>query len=584
MTDYTKSDYTTQSDNDFVTIDILNNDHADLLMNFESNIPITHYPMISNVTMKINNVSLDESCLELCDHSNDFGILEIALFKTKQTTLPIYLKLDIDTSASMYDYVSESNTKLSIVKKTIENMLYFIAEQSNLVIFIHVSTFDTFYKTIIPTTRVTIVNHKEIIEQINNIEPDGATNIEKTFLESRKIIEDYRIENPTHKIVYILLTDGNPTAGNTSKSYLKNIKPNALNKCIGYGSDHNASLLSSCGEYYFINDYENTGKIYGEILHKLVYPALENVEITLKNGLIYNSKKNLWESSIIENEMYSEQKRNFHIQINENEKIEYTISGRIVGHMDGELEEEFEPNDNRMIELYHTNEYPTCDDLRKYIFRQKTQELLFESIEYAKKKLAPESYKTKLNVFFKKMRSFMRNHDLLDDPFMNLLCDDIFVVFKTFGKKNAEMYTISRHHCQSSQTPCRTTSSQLNNDDDDLIRIRHNQNIFRTPVRNQMEIKETMTKTFDLYNNDNKLDFITGFDYNEDAKTMDDTFPIIDFDNNQNQDPSKNEDYDPDDLNYYTSQIQEDIYVRDSSIMHTMRQITGFGFTPSQDI
>jgi len=561
------TDYTTQFDNEFVTIDILDNDHADLIMNVESNIPTTHYPMISTVTMKINNVSLDESCLEICDHTNRFGILEISLFKTKQTTLPIYLKLDIDTSASMYDYVSESNTKLSIVKKTIENMLYFIAEQSNLVIFIHISTFDTFYKTIIPTTRVTLNNHKEIIEKINNIEPDGATNIEKTFLESSNIIEDYKTENPTHKLVYILLTDGNPTAGNTSKSYLKRIQPNALNKCIGYGSDHNASLLSSCGEYYFINDYENTGKIYGEILHKLVYPALENVEITLKNGLIYNSKQNSWESSIVENEMYSEQKRNFHIQINENEKIEYTIYGRIVGHMDRELEEEIEDNDNRIIELYHTNEYPTCDDLRKYIFRQKTQELLFESVEYAKKKMAPESYKDKLNIFFKKMRSFMRNHHLLDDPFMNLLCDDILVIFKTFGREDAEMYSVSRHHSQSCQTPCRTTSSQLTNDD--IVGIHINQNIFRTPIRNRMDIKDTMTKTFDLYNND-KLDFTTGFDYNEDAKTLDIHCSTI----NENSDDNK--DYDPDDLNYYTSQNQEDFYVRDTSIMHTMRQLSGF--------
>jgi hypothetical protein len=257
--------------------------------------------------------------------------------------------------------------------------------------------------------------------------------------------------------------------------------------------------------------------------------------------------------------------------MNENEKIEFTISGKIVGHIDRELEgegeEEFEPNDNRMIELYHTNEYPIFDDLRKYIFRQKTQELLFESVEYAKRKIAPEYYKDKLNLFFKKMRTFMRSNNLLEDPFMNLLCDDILVIFKTFGREDAEMYTVSRHHCQGSQTPCRTTSSQLNNDD--FIGIRNNQNVFRTPVRNQMDIKETITKTFDLYNT-NHLDFISGFDYDDEyAKTVN-----MDYPTNENDD-CKN--YDPDDLNYYKSQIQEDIYVRDSSIINTMRQISGFG-------
>jgi hypothetical protein len=84
-----------------------------------------------------------------------------------------------------------------------------------------------------------------------------------------------------------------------------------------------------------------------------------------------------------------------------------------------------------------------------------------------------------------------------------------------------------------------------------------------------MDIKETITKTFDLYNT-NHLDFISGFDYDDEyAKTVN-----MDYPTNENDD-CKN--YDPDDLNYYKSQIQEDIYVRDSSIINTMRQISGFG-------
>jgi hypothetical protein len=529
-----------QNMSDF-TIQPLENEHTDLQMNFENtNFQNTLHPILSEVKMKINNIQLDNETIEIFENTNSvFGILEVSVSETKKTTHPIYLKFDIDTSASMSDIVTNVKTKINFVQKTIESMCHFIAEQKELVIYINVSTFDSHYNLIIPTTRITLENRYELIKKINNLEVDGCTNIEKAFLQSSKVIEEYKFENPTHKIVYILLTDGNPTAGNCFPSYLSSIKPDALNKCIGYGIDHNAKLLNSCGEYYFINDYENTGKIYGEILHRLIYPALENIEIRVKNGAIYNSVTNSWDSSIVEKEMYSEQKRTFHIQMNKNEKIEVDISGKVVGNIENEVE------DGEGELLITTTNHHLCTltrtettDLTKYMFRQKTQEFLFESTQKCQTNSFSEIFKTKLNVFFKKMRSYMRTHNLLEDPFMKLLCDDILVLYKTSGKHYAEMYSISRHQSQTNETPYRVTSTQVDNDFTEHL----------YSCTNSIQRQHCQTQFYE----------------DEDIETIDVCINI-------NEDGDTN---DPDDITNYVSNIEEDVYAKDS-IINTMRQISG---------
>ena len=424
-------------------------------------------PIITNAFINIHNLPLTEKDPKLFRNPEEkFGILEIEISKTEQTDKPTYLEMDIDVSSSMEDRVKDLLTKLDFVKKTLECMCQFISEQPNAVFYIKVNIFDNQYMTVIPATRVTLENRLELIQKISIISTKGSTNIERTFLESGKSIQQYRELNPTHKIVYILLTDGNPTSGNTDSTHLESIKPLAENKCIGYGDDHNANLLGRCGDYYFINDFDNTGKVYGEILHKLLYPALEDITIYMKNGEIFNSKTNSWETSLKIPDLYSQQKRIFHVKTSTND-IEANLYGKIVGKMDGVIQNEI------VEELYTISLLPDLlddetgevghVDLRKYMYRQNTQELMFESIEYAKQNIAPESYKDSVQAFFNQMREYMRENDLLEDPFMKLLCDDILVTFKTFGTDKAEMYTTSRHSGQSNQSACRASSQPLEN-------------------------------------------------------------------------------------------------------------------------
>jgi len=499
------------------------------------------HPILSNATIQLHNgIKKKINDLQVCNNSDErFGILEISVSKTKVSNHPTYIEFDIDTSGSMEDIASGIHTKLEFVKKTLDNMYQFIAEHVEAVIYIKVNTFDNQCRTIIPITKITLKNRVEIIAKINDIQSGGCTNIEKAFLQSGKSISEYKEQFPTHKLVYILLTDGNPTAGNIDTDYLKTIKPDACNKCIGYGSDHNAGLLGSCGHYYFINDFENTGKVYGEILHKLLYPALENVEIVVKNGSIYDSVKNSWETSIDGIELHSEQNRTFHIRGNSN--TEAILVGTIVGRIDRELEEgEIEEIGNRE-ELYTADVLPdlldeedtVCVvDLRKYMYRQKTQELLFESVEYTRQQKTSSSYKNKLKTFFKNMRLYMRENNLMEDPFMKLLCDDIYVCFKTFGKENAEMYVVSRHIGQCNQTPCRANSQKLEDSDEDEDRqIQKQKRKNKWHRLEKMEIEDIVS-------------------------------------------PSKEED--PDDLDFYKTEVQDDDLYVNESMKHTFRCVSGF--------
>lgn len=500
-----------------------------------SNYPCEN-PIIKKALIMLHNVPVSDTDLRVLDNPDaSFGILEIEVAETKQTERPTYLELDIDVSGSMnvgngYWAKRNAKRKIDFVKKTLELMCQFIAEQRTAVIYIKVNTFDDHYKTIIPVTRITLENQTELIDIISKIEPNGSTNIENTFTNSGKSIEEYKDLNPTHKVVYVLLTDGNPTAGNTNTRYLISKKPNTENKCIGFGSDHNASLLTGCGDYYFINDFENTGKVYGEILHKLLYPAIEDVTIRLNNGKIYDSKTNSWEDSITIPDLYSGQKREFHIKTVIQDPVA-VIYGRVVGTLDDVF-----LNDNieelytaRVLEnLCDEDNIPENIDLMKYMYRQRTQELMFESIEYTEQSNVNNAYKPKLQAFFKQMRTYMREKKLLEDPFMNLLCDDIQITFKTFGTKHAEMYTISRHSSQGQQSACRASSQ---------------------PV-------------YDRVNR-------SGYPKRGIATTYNEDFYADDYDDEHLKEP------DEDDLRYFVSQNNDNNLYVDSNLQKTMRCVSG---------
>jgi hypothetical protein len=118
-------------------------------------------------------------------------------------------------------------------------------------------------------------------------------------------------------------------------------------------------------------------------------------------------------------------------------------------------------------------------DLTNYLFRQKTQELLFKTKEhlqnireYKEKDHQFKRYKsvfketdvltdvltTKTDVlkaqlkdFFKSMLDYIEANKLKDDEFFKMLCDDIYIAIKSFDMENGLMFAAARHTSQGRQ-------------------------------------------------------------------------------------------------------------------------------------
>ena len=81
------------------------------------------------------------------------------------------------------------------------------------------------------------------------------------------------------------MTDGDVTVGNRDANTLATlVDPTITNAFIGFGMHHDAVLLNtiSSGDnsaYYFIDKLENSGYVYGEILHDIVWAHQPNANV-----------------------------------------------------------------------------------------------------------------------------------------------------------------------------------------------------------------------------------------------------------------------------------------------------------------
>ena len=320
--------------------------------------------------------------------------------------------------------------------------------------------------------QVTKENVSELIEKINKIEAEDSTNIEIALKESREIIETYKKSNPLCKMYHIQLTDGEIRDGETNLLKLKGMIDDSYpNIFVGFGLEHDSFLLNGLsntkkGDYRFIDKIENSGLVYGEIIHNILYSAIENTKIIVENGEIYDWTKNTWENEIEFSGVSGNSEKTFHIKSNTPNDIVASIYGSL-------------HNSDEIILLDTIIRLPDLicidtntiepEDLTKYAFRQKTLELLFEVRNYTEQKyklnntsiLNPdydeEEYDNilnnkkalkvtakdlalKLRKLMKEMRNYMRHHKLETDKFMKLLCDDICVAYNTFESPYAQMY------------------------------------------------------------------------------------------------------------------------------------------------
>jgi hypothetical protein len=375
----------------------------------------------------------------------------------------------------MSEYVKNS-TKMNYLKQTFKNMLYYLSKQE-LDIYIRVHSFNVEVDIDIDNIKITKENVNELCSKIMNIEPESSTNIGLALETARNTLNEYSDTNPEHEIAHIFMTDGNATIGEQDYKVLSEIVDNRFNNIfVGYGLDHNASLMKKLSEhknadYQFIDDMENTGLVYGESVHQLLYPALKNVELHADNCLIYDWEANEWKDTVYVNVLVSETDKIYQIKKTKyDDDIEIEIYGNEVGENDVKLQETIIPLPD-LLDM-NTNIIEEVD-LTKYIYRQKVQELLYiaNNIDTGDD-IEMNEFKVNMKTVFSKMRKYMRENSLLDDPFMKLLCDDISITYQMIGTYYGVPYTYTRQTSQGRQRAYNVRSTS--NDDENLLRSKNN--------------------------------------------------------------------------------------------------------------
>ena len=192
------------------------------------------------------------------------------------------------------------------------------------------------------------------------------------------------------RIINILMTDGHITSGNQSYSYLQelvkqstyyNQAPGIQYSFIGYGIDHNYLLLEQLAnafndtlgpfssDYYYIDNYDNAGIVYGEIAFNGVYQVMHSIQINVHNGEIYDFKNNQWKSSINVSSISANTTRTWHIRKTSKQHTTLTLTYKSWSS---------NTNTHNESNITITPEYIDSSDyeLINYYWRQKTLEFL----------------------------------------------------------------------------------------------------------------------------------------------------------------------------------------------------------------
>jgi len=438
-------------------------------------------PLFTKQTLQFESKIVDPVLVPISNIIDaKFGILNLTAASEPLSDRTQEFIFTVDCSGSMSDQCSDGRTKMQHIVHTIKNMILYFKENS-INAFVTINTFDHKIYTVLKRCFITDENFSEIIKKVGQITPRGSTNIEKALENSREILLKIKTDFPDHNISHIFMTDGEATAGNVDPDFLSQIVDRSVtNAFIGFGIQHDSTLLNTLGSgensaYYFIDKLENCGLVYGEILHTILYKLLNDVKITIENGLIYDFKNNNWVSSLCVGQIASESNKIYHIASSNPHDCRVTFTGK---KMDDLTDVLF----TLTTEQQGNTEQEQQEDLTTHIYRQRTLQHLSNANGYLKRKNIinnnnnndsyflferqniPESFKEQekglkddLISFITEMKQYMSDKGLVHDSFMKNLCDDVYICYKTLGTKFGAMYVTARQTSQGSQR-CYTVS------------------------------------------------------------------------------------------------------------------------------
>ena len=383
-----------------------------------------------------------------------FGILQLDVNKFELTKKSINFTIEFDNSASMADPCSDNKTKMEHMLFASDNFIRCL-EEKEIDASVSFNTFDHTIENVILKQKITSETISQISNRIKKIRPKGSTDIELALRDAcKKILHNMNTESSVENVL-LLFTDGDTVQGISDKEQLKQILndiPGTTVITVGCGTQHNFELLKHLGSgqnnmYKFIGQLEEAGLVCGEILDKILNKILKKVTIVAHNGEIYDWKTNMWLDSIETDNIVGECNKTYHVRSLTPAAFFVTIIGTIV-----ETDEPFEI-------VVNTIQYE--QDLTRNKFRQQTLEVLFEVTEFNethpnlnhKRNIAfLKEIKLKLKELLKAMKLHMDTTNTRDDKFINVLCDDIVMCYKTLGTQMSSVFTCSRQTSQGTQS------------------------------------------------------------------------------------------------------------------------------------
>lgn len=204
--------------------------------------------------------------------------------QTRNSRQPVHMMLAVDTSGSM-----ELEDKLPSVKRSIQLMLSLLSPEDRLSLVTFSDDSKTFLNRAIPTPE----ERQAIQYRVNNLTPEGSTNMSAGLLEVRGLVEP---PSSGRKQGLVLLTDGHANVGVHTEQGLIEIlqriqteSPGLSLTTVAYGVDHNAEMLTNLakaggGAYNVVTNLEDVATVFGDILGGLVSVSAQKVEVQLPPG------------------------------------------------------------------------------------------------------------------------------------------------------------------------------------------------------------------------------------------------------------------------------------------------------------
>jgi hypothetical protein len=376
---------------------------------------------------------------------------------------------------------SNQNTKMHFVHATLTNMVDTIISQqeefSHVEFYLALVKFHSTATCVLHPMRVTLETKDQILQVISRITPLNGTNFEKCFKEMAHLIsnEAQHIspseDIPEHCVqrMHVFLTDGDNNEGNKSIPHLAGIlsasavQPTQI--MIGYGTDHDSSTLQSlCSHFpnsrqWFIDDIEKTGCIFGEILWSAVNAAFTKVSISTPNTEVYDFETMQWRSEICLGDFAYDSSRTYYIRApwqhdemvcnfaytsieapqdtscNIVVPLNYNVSAETPETKDAEVEKE----------LWRLDTITTID--KSIQFFKAMRRMTFQDQATEKTRLVDE-----ITAFQEKFLKYATDNNLIDDPYIIQLADDLFVCINGLAVSSiGERYIAARQASQIQQ-------------------------------------------------------------------------------------------------------------------------------------